>query len=111
MKSAYMIHEVVLNGNRLSPNSIALDLSDETFAELEALGAAREATDDEVLLASPAIEPLAVDPKVAAKAEKAAAKKAKEEAEAAAKAAEEAAAAAKDGDPDVTDNADLLGEK
>jgi hypothetical protein len=103
MKSAYMIHEVVMNGERIAPNTVVTDLADETFAELEAAGAVREATEDEVLLAAPAAP--AVDAKAAAKAAKKTAAKAAPD-EAAAKAAEEAAK--KDADPDVTE-ADLLG--
>ena len=126
MKTAYTIHELVLGGERVSPNSV-VELEEKVFAELEALGAVREATEDEAAIAglgekkAAAAGPATTTtrPTAAEKKAAAAAKKAEEEAAAAAAAAkkseDEASAAAAAGatDPDVVPDpnadADLLG--
>lgn len=110
MKTAYAIHELVLDTDRISPNSV-IELDDKTFAELDAMGAVREATADEAaiagLTAKPAASTAAQAPATKkTAAEKKAEKKAEEDAAAAAKKAEEEA------DPDVTEQtgeSDLLG--
>lgn len=109
MKIAYTIHELVLASERVSPKSV-VELDDKTFAELADLGAVRDATGDEIVIAgltasapapAPAPKPTAAEKKAAAAAQK----KADEEAAA-------AAAAAAAADPDVTEpngEGDLLG--
>lgn len=106
MKAAYAIHEIVVSKERITPKTV-IELEDEVFAELEGLGAVREAEADEISIAG-----LSKPAPVKAPAKTAAEKKAEA---AAAKAAEEAAAAkaaevAPTVDPDETD-ADLLGNK
>jgi len=125
MKAAYLIHEVVLKSERLAPSSV-IELDDDTFAELETLGAVREATDAEAGFAVPQSKPAEPAKKAAAKTGK---KETKADADAAAKAqadadatvkaqadADAAAAAADtkpDSDPDVAAaaDADLLDGK
>jgi hypothetical protein len=119
MKSAYTIHELVIGGERVSPNSV-VELDEKTFAELDALGAIRDATEDEAAIAgltakkaAPAqTAQTAPAPRQTAAEKKAAAKKAEEDAAAAKKVEEDAAAAAVDPDvvPDPNADADLLGD-
>lgn len=110
MKAAYAIHELVVNKERITPNSV-IELEDAAFAELEALGAVRAAEDDEIAISGLTTSAAPVVEKKLTAAEKKAQKKAEEDAAAAAaKKAEEDAAAV---DPDVTEpngEADLLGE-
>ena len=99
MKIAYTIHELVLASERVSPKSV-VELDDKTFAELADLGAVRDATGDEIVIAGLTASAPAPAPKPTAAEKKAAA--------AAQKKADEAAAA----DPDVTEpngEGDLLG--
>ena len=105
MKIAYSIHELVLKDERVSPNSV-IELDNKTFAELDALGAVREATADEAAIAGLTSDeavpsaPVQVTKKTAAekKAEKKVAESKSEEPK-------------QDSDPDVTEggDADLLG--
>lgn len=106
MKTAYTIHELVLGDERVSPNSV-VELDPKVFAELDALGAVRDATDDEAAIAGLAAPkaPAATKPAQAAKKTAAEKKAEKQGAEAPKQGAE---APKQDADPDVTD-ADLLG--
>lgn len=114
MKAAYALHEIVLGkDDRKSPGSVLLDLDEDTYAELEALGAIREATDDETAIAGGSVKAKSKD-----KAEKADKKAAKAAAKAAApeggepQKEPEGGAEQKDNDPDVKvaeGNDDLLG--
>lgn len=109
MKTAYAIHELVLDTDRISPNSV-IELDDKTFAELDAMGAVREATADEAAIANlgekkPVAATAPATTKLTAADKKAAAAAAK-------KAEEDAAAKKADADPDVTEQtgeSDLLG--
>ena len=112
MKAAYTIHEVVIEKNRIEPKTV-IALRDDLFDELQELGAVREASDDEAMLAN-LTAPAEVKPADAPKPVAVSKAAAKAQADAEAKAAEAAAAAAKtDVDPDVTEpanDADLLGD-
>lgn len=111
MKAAYLIHEVVLKSERLAPSSV-IELDDDTFAELETLGAVREATDAEAGFAVPQSKPAEPAKKAAAKTGK---KETKADADATVKAQADADAAdtKPDSDPDVAAaaDADLLDGK
>lgn len=67
MKSAYALHELVFGKeDRRAPGSVITDVPEKTYAELELLGAIREATEDEVTLSG---QPFAADAEPAAAAE------------------------------------------
>lgn len=128
MKAAYTIHELIVKGERVAPKTV-IELSDDAFAELDAMGAVRAAEKDEIAIAglavaeapvaeTKAVSPVKPAPKSAAdkRAEKAARETEAAAAEKAAKEAEAAAAAkvVESGnqtvDPDETES-DLLGGK
>ena len=53
MKAGFTIHEIIRGNLRHAPSSVILDLADAEYEELITLGAIREASEDEVALASP----------------------------------------------------------